>query len=143
MKINIIYDSKDENGEKIAEGLMDMIKDRGDEAHIYHAKKTEAEKIADADLYIFGSSTHLRGPSRRIKRIIKKAPFSKRGTKYALFTTSSDGKRKAAEKMETMLKKRGLSKAASNLHLKVEGKKGLLEKEYMKKIEGFLGEFAG
>jgi len=143
MKINIIYDSKDENGEKIAEDLMDMIKDRGDEAHMYHAKNIDPENIKDADLYVFGSSTHLRGPSRRIKRIIKKAPFSKKGARYALFTTSSDGKGKAADKMETMLKKRGLRKAASNLHLKVEGKKGPLESGYMKKVEGFLGEFAG
>ncbi len=143
MKINIIYDSEHGNGEKIAEDLMDMIKEGGNEAHIYHAKKTDPETIGDADLYIFGSPTHLRGPSRRIKKIIKKAPFGKSGSKYALFTTSRDGKEKAAEKMEKMLKERGLKRGASNLHLRVEGKKGPLEKNYSEKIEHFLGEFAG
>jgi len=143
MKINIIYDSEHGNGEKIAEDLMDMIKDSDNEAHIYHARKTDPETIGDAELYIFGSPTHLRGPSRRIKKMIKKLPFGKSGAKYALFTTSRNGKGKAADKMEKMLKNRGLRKGASNLHLRVEGKKGALEKNYSEKIERFLGEFAG
>ncbi|MEF8832299.1 MAG: flavodoxin domain-containing protein [Candidatus Thermoplasmatota archaeon] len=142
MKINIIYDSRHGNEEKIAEDLMDMIKDEGDEAHIYHAKRTKPEKIGDADIHIFGSPTYIRGPSRKIKKIIKKAPFSEKEGNYGIFTTSNDGGGKAANKMEKMLKKRGLKKAVSNLNLRVEGKKGPLERGHMEKIEGFLGEFA-
>jgi len=143
MKINIVYDGKHGNIENIAEGLMDIIKESGNEAHIYYAKETEPEKIGDADIYIFGSPTHLRGPSRRIRRLIKKAHFAKKGTKYALFTTSSDGREKAAKKMEKMLKKRGLRKGAASLQLKIGGKKGPLEKDYKDKVERFLEEVAG
>jgi len=143
MKINIVYDSKDGNGEMIAEDLMNMIKESGNEGHIYNAKKTKPDKIGDADIYIFGSPTHLRGPSRRIRRLIKRAPFTKKESKYALFTMSSDGSGKAAEKMEKMLKKRGLIKCAANLQFKTEGKKGPLEKDYRDKIELFLEEVAG
>ncbi|MFW5945656.1 MAG: flavodoxin family protein [Candidatus Natronoplasma sp.] len=142
MKINIVYDSKDGNGEKIAEDLMDIIKERGNEGHVYNARKTKPDKIGDADIYIFGSPTHLRGPSRRIRRLIKKAPFARKGKKYALFTTSSDGRGKAAIKMEKMLNKRGLRKGAGNLQFKTEGKKGPLERDYRDKIELFLEEVA-
>jgi len=143
MKINIIYDSKHGNGEKIAEELMDMIKERGYEAHIYNAKNTKPDKVGEADLYIFGSPTHLRGPSRRMRRIIKKTPFSEKGLKYALFTTSSNGKGKAANKMEKMLDEKGLKKHGTNLDLRLKGKKGPLEEGYRNKIEQFCEEFAG
>ncbi len=139
MKINIIYDSRYGNEETIAEDLMDMIKDEGDEAHIYHAKRTKPEKVGDADIHIFGSPTKMRGPSRKIKKIIKKTRFSKNGEKYGIFTTSKDGDGKTADKMEKMLKKRGLKKGVSNLNLRVDGKKGSLEKEHMEKIERFFG----
>lgn len=142
MRINIIYDSKSGKEEKIAEDLMDMIKEYGDEAHIYRAKNTTPEKIGDADLHIFGSPTTMRGPSRNIKKIIKKMPFSGKEANFGIFTTSKDGKGKAADKMEKMLKKRGMKKAVSNLNLRVKGKRGSLEKGHMEKIEGFLGEFA-
>ncbi len=143
MKINIIYDSKHGNGEKIAEDLMDMIKESGNEGHIYNARRTDPEKIGEADLYIFGSPTHWRGPSRRIRRIIKKTPFAKEGAKYALFTTYTDGKGKATDKMEKMLEGRGLRKGASNLNMKLDGKEGPLEKGHREKVKRFWGEFAG
>ncbi|MFP4000645.1 MAG: hypothetical protein ACLFU5_01935 [Thermoplasmata archaeon] len=141
MKINIIYDSKYGNGKTISEDLMEMVKENGLEAHIYSLKSTNPEKIGYADFFVFSSPTRFGGPSRRMKKMIKKGSLPENG-EYGLITTSKKDGEKTAIEMSKMLEERGMHKKVDDLNLKVKGKKGPLEKGYRDKIKRFYGDIA-
>lgn len=139
MKINIIYDSKYGNGSKVAEDLMETIKENGLEGHMYSLKDTKPDEIGHADFYIFSSPTHIGGPSRQMKKMIKKGNLPEDGN-YGLITTSKKDGSKAADKMRKMLDKRGMNEKINNLNLRVKSRKGPLEKGYRDRVDEFFGE---
>lgn len=139
MKINIIYDSKYGNCRKVVEDFMETIKENGLEGHMYSLKDTKPDEIDPAGFYVFSSPTHMGGPSRKMKKMIKKGNLPKEG-KYGLITTSKKGGSKAADKMRKMLNKRGMTEEIKSLNLKVKSRKGPLEKGYRDRIDEFYGE---
>lgn len=137
MKVCIAYESKFGNGKKCAEHLKNVVEKKGHEAEISSVRDMKPESLPSADLYVFSSPTHVGGPPGKIKKFLKKMKVHQEGAKYALMTTHMDPNAKTLQKMEDLIKNKGMTKVTSGLQIKVTGMKGPLEEGYEQKIEAF------
>ena len=138
MNVNIIYDSKYGNGEKLCNYIKNVLEERGHDADLYFVRKTKVKKLPKADLYIMSAPTHMGTAPWKVKRYIKK--ISDEGAKYSLITTCLDEESKAIEKMRNKFSGTDLKEVGDGLKIKVEGMKGPLEDGYKEKVDDYLDE---
>ncbi len=128
MNINIIYESQFGNGKKVVEELAAILEEKGQKVTLFPVAEIKPDELPAAELYIFSSPTRKFMLPRNIGNFVKTFTPSSEGAKYALMTTYMDPRTIALRKMDALLKKKGIKKAADDFKIKVLGLKGPLEK---------------
>jgi len=140
MKINIIYESQFGNGKKVVEELAVILEEKDQEVTLFPVTETKPEELPAAELYIFSSPTRKFMLPRNIGNFIKSFTPPLEDTKYALMTTYMDPRTIALRKMDALLKKKGIEKAADDFKIKILGLKGPLEDNYSDELKKFADE---
>jgi len=140
MNINIIYESQFGNSKKVVEELAAILEKNGQDVDLFPVAETKPGELPIADLYIFSSPTRKFMLPRNMGRLIKEFIPPSEDTKYALMTTYMDPRTIALKKMEALLKKKKIKKAADDFKIKVLGLKGPLEENYSDGLRKFAGE---
>ena len=139
MKINIIYESQFGNGKKVVEELAAILEEKDQKVDLFPVAEIKPDKLPDADLYIFSSPTRKFMLPRNIGNFVKNFTPPSEDTKYALMTTYMDPRTIALKKMDALMKKKGIEKAADDFKVKILGLKGPLE-EYGTELKKFADE---
>jgi len=139
MKINIIYESQYGNGKKIVEELAVILEENGQEVDLFPVAEIKPDKLPVADLYIFSTPTRKFMLPRNMGNFAKGFTPPSEDAKYALITTYMDPRTIALKKIEALMKKKKIEKAADDLKIKVLGLKGPLE-EYSAELKKFADE---
>ena len=139
MNINIIYESQFGNGKKVVEELAAILEEKGQKVTLFPVAEIKPDELPAAELYIFSSPTRKFMLPRNIGNFVKTFTPSSEGAKYALMTTYMDPRTIALRKMDALLKKKGIEKAADDFKIKVLGLKGPLE-EYSTGLRKFADE---
>jgi flavodoxin len=137
VKVCITYESKFGNGKKCADYLQNIISEKGHEVRTISIRDIKPNLIPRSDLYIFSSPTHGGGPPGKMKKFLKKMEIPDAGKKYALMTTYMEDKTKTLEKMDNLIKSKGMTKLGVELKIQVRGMKGPLEEDYEEKLDEF------
>lgn len=140
MKINIVYASWFGNGEKIVKELAEILKARGQEVILFRVNEKVMDNLPFADLYIFSSPTRKFALPPEMKKSIENFSLNSEGAKYALITTYLDPRTIGLKKMESLLEKKKMVKAVSDLRIKVKSLKGPLGEGYKIKLNKFAEE---
>ena len=140
MKIDIIYESQFGNGKKIVGELTAILKEKGQDVDSFPLAEIKPDKLPMADLYIFSSPTRKFMLPFNMGRFIKKFTPPSKDTRYALMTTYMDPRTIALKKMEALMKKKEIKKAADDFKVKVLGLKGPLEDDYSDRLRKFADE---
>lgn len=140
MKIHILYISRYGNGQKCAEYLGKVLKQKGQDVEVHSMKEVNPKKIPEADVYIFSSPTHIKKPPIKVRRFLKRVRIQSRNTRYALMATVVGKQMKTVNIMEKFLEHKDIMKAAKSIQIRVGGLRGPLEKDYQKKLENFASE---
>jgi len=140
MKIDIIYESQFGNGKKIVGELTAILKKKDQDVDSFPLVEIKPDKLPMADLYIFSSPTRKFMLPLNMGRFIKKFTPPSEDTKYALMTTYMDPRTIALKKMEALMKKKEIKKAADDFKAKVLGLKGPLEDDYSDRLRKFADE---
>ena len=140
MKVFIAYESKYGNGKKCVEYLQNVISKKGHDVRSFSISEIKPSSLPKADLYIFSSPTHMKGPTWKIKRFLKKVDIGQTGARYSLMTThmAPEIDINTLQVMENILQSKGFKKISDDLLIKVTGMKGPLESGYEKKIDKFV-----
>jgi flavodoxin len=133
-----VYESKYGNGKKCVDHLQDVLKEKGHDVETFPVREIQPGSLPQADLYFFSSPTHIGGPTRRMKKFLKKLEMKRKGTKYALMTTYLYPNTKTLQIMDDILKSKGMTWCLDGLKIKVDGIKGPLETGYREKIHDFV-----
>lgn len=135
MKFCIVYDSKYGNGKTCVEYLKEAVSKKNHAVEVFRVDETESKSLPAADFYVFSTPTHVGGPTRRMKKFLKKLDVGE--VRYSLMTTCRNTKNKTLEKMEKLLQPKGMVKASDGVKIMVTKLKGPLESDYRKKIDAF------
>ena len=139
MNINIIYESQYGNGKKVVEELAVILEEKGQKVDLFPVAEIKPDKLPAADLYVFSTPTRKFMLPRNIGNFVKSFTPPSENTKYALITTYMDPRTIALKKIEALMKKKKIKKAADDLKIKVLGLKGPLE-EYSTELKKFADE---
>lgn len=137
-KIIVVYESKYGNTKRVAEKIIEGIREAGGvEVSLSELKDVKLDEIPNYDAILIGSPNHMGGPTRGIRGFIDKlGRLQLEGKMFAVFDTYMERDfEKAVRKMEKQVSKKvpGLIKVASGLSIKVQGIKGpVLEGEFLK-----------
>ena len=137
MNINIIYESQFGNGKKVVEELAAILEENGQDVDLFPVAETKPDELPAADLYIFSSPTRKFMLPRNMGRLIKEFTPPSEDIKYALMTTYMDPRTIALKKMEALLKRKKIKKAADDFKIKILGLKGPLEDDYSDGLRKF------
>ena len=147
VKIIVVYESKYGNTKRVAETIMEGIREvQGAEAVLNELKEADLNKIAEYDVILIGSPNHFGGPTKSVREFIDKLEkLNLDGRHFAVFDTYL-GKgffEKAAKKIEKRINEKvpGLKQLGPVLSIAVQGSKGPIvegelpkSKEFGKKI---------
>ena len=137
MNINIIYESQFGNGKKIVEGLAAILEEKDQKVELFPVGKMGPDELPAADLYIFSTPTLKFMLPRNIGNFIKRFTPPSKNTRYALMTTYLDPRTIALKKMDALLKKKAMIKAADDFKTRVLGMKGPLKEGYEENLKKF------
>ena len=140
MNVNIIYESQFGNGKKVVEELAAILEENGQDVDLFPVAETKPDELPEADLYIFSSPTRKFMLPRNMGKLIKGFTPPSEDTKYALMTTYMDPRTIALKKMEALLKRKKIKKAADDFKIKILGLKGPLEDDYSAGLRKFADE---
>jgi len=131
MKSLIVYDSKHGNTEKIANMIMNGMKEGGAAGTV--AKRGDqctADDFKGVDVWVFGSPVHIGGPTGDAKKALRAAigtgASGKKGTAFDTRFASAKGGKGAAEKMSEKMAEAGMKIVAEPQWFIVEKTKGPL-----------------
>jgi len=142
VKIIVVYESKYGNTKRVAETIMEGIREvQGAEAVLNELKEADLNKIAEYDVILIGSPNHFGGPTKSVREFIDKLEkLNLDGRHFAVFDTYL-GKgffEKAAKKIEKRINEKvpGLKQIGPVLSIAVQGSKGpIVEGELPKSKE--------
>lgn len=141
VKVLVVYESKYGNTKRVAEEIINGIKEVGDaDAIITEVKEVDLDMILDYDAILIGSPNHFGGPTRGIKGFIDKlGKIQLKGKTFAVFDTYlGNDFEKAIKKMEKQISEKiqGVKLITPGLSVKVKGIKGsIVEDELQKCVE--------
>ena len=87
MRVAIAYQSSYGHNKAIAEYLCQALETRGHMANAVDVKKGNPTDIADADMFIFSSPTHIGKAPRRMRAFLKGLVETQAGKPYGLICT--------------------------------------------------------
>jgi len=143
VKVFVVYDTKYGNtklvAEKIVEGMREV---KGIETAISDVEEVDLEKVADYDAILIGSTNHIGGPVRGIKKFIDKlGKLDLKARWVAVFDTQLGGNQfeKAVKKMEKRISEKipRLKLIAPGLSIKVGGMSGPIVDGELPKCKDF------
>ncbi|MEM3577541.1 MAG: flavodoxin domain-containing protein [Candidatus Bathyarchaeia archaeon] len=142
VKVLVIYESKYGNTRRVAETIVEGMKEVGGiEYSIKELKEVDLGKVADYDAVLIGSPNHIGGPTRGIKGFIDKlGGLQLKGKLFAVFDTyMGNDFEKAVKKMEKRISEKApeLKQIASGLSIKVQGIKGPIVENELSKCKEF------
>ena len=140
MNINIIYESQFGNGKRVVEELAAILENKGQKVNLFPVAEIEPHKLPVAELYIFSSPTRKFTLPRNMGNFVKRFTPPSKDTKYAFMTTYMDPRTIALKKMEALMKKKEMIKAADDFKIRVLGLKGPLKEGYRENLEKFADE---
>ena len=139
--VAIVVESKYGNTAKVAEAIAKGLNESGiEDVTISRIREADISQIARADIILIGSPNHVGGPTRSVRKLIRRMSTSDLTNKQVAFFDTYMGKDigKAVRKMEAETSSRGPKTRVltSGLSLRVEGMKGpLAEGELEKAVE--------
>jgi flavorubredoxin len=142
VKVIVIYESKYGNTKRVAETIIEGIKEVGEmETSIKELKEVDLKEVAEYDAILIGSPNPMGGPTRGIKGFIDKlGKLQLQGKVFAVFDTYL-GKdfEKAVKKMEKRISEKvpEMKQIAHGLSIKVHGIKGPIVKDEFSKCKEF------
>ena len=139
MNINIIYESQFGNGKKLVGELAALLEEKDHKVDQFPVADTKPDELPAADLYIFSTPTLKFMLPRNMGNFVKNFNPPSKDIKYALITTYMDPRTIALKKIEALMQKKEIKKAAENLKVKVLGLKGPME-EYRAELKKFADE---
>jgi len=144
VKVFVVYDSKYGNTKKVAEEIVEGLKEVGGiETSISYVKEADLEGVADADALIVGAPNHMGNPSMAIKKFIDKlAKLNLKAKGIAFFDTYYAKKKnfeKALKKMEKRVntKRPDLKLIMPGLSIKVNDVSGPIAEGELPKCRDF------
>ena len=141
MKVIIIYESKYGNTKRVAEMIIEAMKEVGGlETDLIMYKEADLDKIPEYNAILIGSPTHIGGPTRGIKKFIDKlGKLNLEGKVGAVFSAYKSDFEKAVKKMEKQINEKvpGLKLVVPGLSVKVKGMKGPILEEELPKCKEF------
>ena len=140
MNINIIYESQFGNGKRVVEELAAILESKDQKVDLFPVADIEPDKFPVAELYIFSSPTRKFTLPRNMGNFVKRFTPPSKDTKYAFMTTYMDPRTIALKKMEALMKKKEMIKAADDFKIRVLGLKGPLKEGYRENLEKFADE---
>lgn len=140
MNINIIYESQFGNGKRVVEELAAILESKDQKVDLFPVADIEPDKLPVAELYIFSSPTRKFTLPRNMGNFVKRFTPPSKDTKYAFMTTYMDPRTIALKKMEALMKKKEMIKAADDFKIRVLGLKGPLKEGYRENLEKFADE---
>ena len=143
----IIYESKYGNTKRVAETIMEGMRQKGIETVLSDIKEVDLNKISNYDGILLGSPNHIGGPTRSVKKCIDElGKLGLKGKPTAVFDTYM-GKdfEKAAKKMEKQIAEKApdMRLLSLGLSIRVQGMKGPILQEELAKCHEFGKEIAG
>ncbi len=143
VRVIIIYESKFGNTKRVAETIMEGIREvQGAETVLNELKEVDLNNIAEYDVILIGSPNHYGGPTESVSEFIDKLEkLNLNGRNFAVFDTYL-GKgffEKAAKKMEKRINEKvpGLKQISPMLSIAVEGSKGPIVEGELPKCKEF------
>ena len=140
MKYLIIYWSRFGNNKKIIDHLANVLKSKG-EVQILKAGTPEAEKLPDADVYVFSAAAEKFSIQADMKKLMKNLRGME-GKKYATINTHALKSKNWLGRMDKLLAKSGMKKIA-DIHFRMgEGtdKGSGLQQGWESELESFAGK---
>lgn len=125
---------------KLSRELAEILKTGGHEVILFRVNEKVMDNLPFADLYIFSSPTRKFALPPEMKKSIENFSLNSEGSKFALITTYLDPRTISLKKMESLLEKKKMKKAVSDLKIKVKNLKGTLEEGYKIKLNKFAEE---
>ncbi len=110
MRYVIVYWSRFGNNKAIVDRLETQLKPKGD-VHVLKAGTPEAGKLPDADMYIFSAAAEKFSIQSDMKALMK-ALHDMGGKRYAIINTHALKFKDWLGRMDKLLKKSGMAKAA-------------------------------
>ena len=136
MKYVIVYWSRYGNGKKIVDTFAEKLKEK--EVQIFKTDEADPTALPSADFYIFSAPTEAFNIQRNMKTFMKNLQGLD-GKKYGLINTHGM-KRNRLDKMERLLSKKNMVKAASidfQMGKEVNTGNGLVD-DWENKLEEFI-----
>lgn len=138
----VIYESKYGNTKRVAETIIDGMREVGGiETILSEIKEVDLNEISDYDAILIGSPNHFGGPTRSVKKFIDKlGKLDLKGKLFAVFDTYIvKDFEKTVKKMEKRLNEKvpGLKLMAPGLSIKVQGMKGPIVEGEIPKCKEF------
>lgn len=141
MKVIIIYESKYGNTKRVAEMIIEAMKEVGGlETDLIMYKEADLDKIPEYDAILIGSPTHIGGPTRGINKFIDKlGKLNLEGKVGAVFSSYKSDFEEAVKNMEKRINEKvlGLKLVVPGLSIKVKGMKGPILEEELPKCKEF------
>ncbi|MBN2540090.1 MAG: flavodoxin family protein [Bacilli bacterium] len=145
MKVLIVYDSYYGNTQKVAKSIEEKLNDV--DVQLIKVDLITQDKVDVSDLVIFGSPTRAFNMTKKVKKALKSLDYKTK--KFWVFDTRMDvtevGSKVlvklaarfgyAAEKMQSILVKRGAIKAMDYTYYFVKESEGPLYESVMKQVE--------
>ena len=141
-KITVVYESKYGNTKLVAENIIHGMREvPGVETVLNELREVNLNQLADFDMILIGSPNHMGGATRSIRKFIDSlGKLGLVGKQAAVFDTYMGGDfEKAVKKMEKQISEKiaGLKLAAPGLSIRVEGMKGPITEEELRKCKEF------
>jgi menaquinone-dependent protoporphyrinogen IX oxidase len=143
MRVAIAYLTTHGNNRTLAELLGDLLMERGHHVDLFDMEQARPTDLPEAELYVFGSPTHLSRVPGKAKKFLKDINPTK-GSRYAIMATFWRSEDKENEnlgtlpKLEKLISDKGMSKVGEQAFF-VRAVKGPLEEGYREKMIDFAG----
>jgi len=155
MRIEVFHASKYGNGEKVAEEFKRLMAAEGNQVNVHNIDDVSPKDVGPADLYIFGSPTHMGKATGSMVRFLKKLDIPS-GTNYASFCTCSAPRpdkesgalptedehartRRTIPMIDEQLADKGMVKVGEmTVYVRPETMKGPLEDGWEARVEAFV-----
>ena len=150
VKVFVVYDSKYGNTKRVAESIVEGIKEvEGIETAVGYAKEVNPAKLTDYDAIVIGAPNHMGRPSRTMRKFVDRlAELGLKGKDVVVFGTYA-GKVRAVDRAEKKLEKTvenklpNLNLISPGLSVRVNGITGPIVEGELPKCVDFGKKIAG
>jgi len=146
MRVLLVYDTTFGTGRQVAAIIENAMVSSGTVVNVYNVRDAPTKGLDQYDLMIFGTPTHGKNPTMKMKRYVKKAAMAVPGRRMCAYNTRVDPKigHKPANKLLDLGMSLGLGPWGKCESFCVKGIKGVLKEGEEARIHNWaMGLVAG